>query len=108
MSGMIALVALVGCDVEGVLGFDFPRACDESKVDGDCIDFVGEVWTEEEIQQECTDGLLLDSCPEGEVGQCVIGAGTFDATTSYFYLPFWPGSQAAQRCASIGGTWIEA
>lgn len=86
---------------------EFPRACDESTVDGDCIEYTGSGWTQGSVVTECADGTILESCPEGAIGTCLWFGGTPDETLSYFYPQWWNGSQAAQQCASIGGTWTD-
>ena len=89
-------------------GPGFPRACDESAVDGDCLLFSGSDWTSADVTGECT-GDLLPSCPPtGVVGTCTIDPGDPFETVTTFYSPRWTAAQGVQACQSSGGTWVEA
>lgn len=105
---VVGLLATIGCDDGETTPDDFPRACDQSTVDGDCITYVGEGYTESDVGELCTVGEVVDSCPDGAIGECTLDADTVDATVSSFYPQFWTGNQAAQSCLSRGGTWTDA
>ncbi|MEN0064909.1 MAG: hypothetical protein AAGA48_22380 [Myxococcota bacterium] len=112
MSTQVKILAVVGCLLGGCDGTsapeDFPRGCDQSTIDGDCIEYTGEAWTEVGVELQCTTGEIVDACPDGAVGTCAIDTDTIDGTVSYFYPQFWPGTQAAQKCISRGGIWTDA
>lgn len=101
---LLSAVGIVACDGEGEVP-DFPRGCDESTVDGDCIEYVGSAFTESVVETRCPNGTVVDACPEGELGQCDLSSTTVDATVSFFYPQFWTGNQAAEQCLQSGGTW---
>ena len=65
--GLAGLAAWVGCggggkeDEEG----GFPRACDQSAIDGDCVEYTGDGWTEADVIENCTQqGFMIEACPE--------------------------------------------
>lgn len=110
-----AALAACGCGGDGDGGDDgddvgFPRACDESDVDGDCVLFSGDGWTAEDVGAACdSGGSLAAACPPAAVlGVCTLSAGNADETQTSFYTPFWSGSQAAQQCQGQGGSWAGA
>ncbi len=102
------VVGLWACNGDGGTVPDFPRGCDESTIDGDCIVYTGAGWTEGEVVAECENGTIVESCPAGEIGRCTLDSDTDNQTVSYFYPQFWNGGQAAQQCATRGGTWTDA
>ena len=104
---LLALVACAGGDDGAPTnGDDFPRACDQSTVDGDCGLFTGAGWTAGDVQESCAAGELLPECPPNAVGTCTLDPGEFETVTS-FYGTFWNGATAAQSCAESGGSFAE-
>lgn len=101
--GLIGVAFALGCDGDAMTSF--PRGCDQSTLDGDCIEYTGEGWTEASVESQCTEGDVVEACPEGAIGTCALDTETVDATVSFFYPQFWSGTQAAQQCTSRGGTW---
>jgi hypothetical protein len=89
-------------------GDDFPRACDESEVDGDCVLYSGAGWTAADVEESCTaGGMLMPECPAAaSVGTCVLEPGEFETVTT-FYSGYWTGTSAIQRCSEAGGTFAE-
>ncbi|MEQ1504608.1 MAG: hypothetical protein ABMB14_20380 [Myxococcota bacterium] len=113
VAGWVLVVA--GCggggDDDGG-GPSFPRGCDASQRDGDCILYSGADWTDEDVAGYCTDGTLVPECPPGgAVGTCTMPGGDpgdpFE-TVSTFYTPFWNAGQASSQCQGQGGTWSGA
>jgi hypothetical protein len=83
----------------------FPRACDESSLDGDCILFSGEGFISADVTENCK-GRLLPRCPTGDVGTCTVKPGEdFEAVTAY-YPPLWDLDEATVACDEKGGTWL--
>ena len=89
-------------------GGHFPRACDESEVDGDCVLYSGGGWTAADVEENCTaGGMLMPACPpEGIVGLCVLEPGELETVTT-FYSGYWNGTSAIQSCNEAGGTFAE-
>ena len=84
----------------------FPRACDESALDGDCILFSGDGWTSADVTGDCR-GELLPACPPGaDVGTCTIFVGQPDEVVTTFYVPFWTAADASRACDDEGGEWL--
>lgn len=97
------LMGLVAC--AGGAGADFDRACDESTIDGDCIEFTGSGWVEEDVSADC-DGTIVAECPPNAEGRCTIESGLPFETQTYFYGSFWPGNSASQACTrESNATW---
>jgi len=104
---LVAAILLAAC-AEGPSVDDFPRGCDQSELDGDCIEYVGDGYSRSSVETECAMGVVVEACPQGDIGSCRLAEGTPDESRSYFYPRFWMGSQAAQQCASRGGTWTDS
>lgn len=106
----LVLVALIGCsgkdgDSEGE---DWPHACDQSAVDGDCVLYTGADWEPEDMIANCSEESFRDECPEGSlVGRCTIDGGSAFETVTSFYVPYWTAPQAVQSCQGQGGSWEE-
>jgi hypothetical protein len=85
---------------------DFPRACDQSALDGDCVEYTGAGWVEGDVVSNCEGGALAPLCPpESVVGWCTIDAGTEFETVTAFYVPFWTAPTGVQACQGQGGSW---
>lgn len=110
MRGWWIWVALAGCgggDDADDTSTDFPRACDQSTVDGDCVLYDGSDWLAEDVTGNCVGGTVTAVCPPaGAVGSCTVDPGPFQ-TVSTFYTPFWTASAGVQACQSQGGSWSE-
>lgn len=91
----VLVVWLVGCGGSSTAR-DFPRACDES-FEGDCVLFSGPDWLPTEVSEGCA-GDVVDECPDGAIGRCVIDGGTRFETQSYFYPGFWTAQSASEAC----------
>jgi hypothetical protein len=115
---VVRSVAWVGCalvagcnggkDADGDSG-GFPRGCDESTLDGHCILFTGESWVEQDVIDTCSDGQLVQDCPQTtDLGTCTLEAGTEFETVSTFYTPYWTVATAAAQCETNGGSWATA
>jgi len=53
-----------------------------------CLDYVGSLWTEQQMKLNCGDPrgtFSLDACPYSEVGGCRTGAGTIAETIIWSY-----------------------
>lgn len=98
------LLACGGAD-DGTPTDAFPRACDDSQIDGDCVLYDGPGWVESDVIDNCETGTLVTACPSGSIGQCVIDGDTDFSTTTWFYPGFWNGQGAAEACAGPGGDW---
>lgn len=106
----LGLVCLVwaGCkgkgEEEGEGGW--PRACDQSAGDGDCVLYTGADWEPEDMLESCPEEDIAEACPEGAVvGYCTVDAGTGFETVTAFYTPFWTAPQGVQGCQGKGGSW---
>jgi hypothetical protein len=109
----LAVVLLAGCgggDGGGGDDVGFPTACDESTIDGDCVDFTGSGWLAEDVTSNCTQGgdLLPECPPTSAVGTCTIDGGTEWETVTTFYSPFWSAASGVQACQGQGGAWVQA
>lgn len=108
MRWIAALVVGCGGGGDGTDGPGFPRACDESALDGDCILFSGDGWISADVTGDC-EGSLLPSCPPGtDLGTCTVDAGEDFEVVTTFYTPFWSVADAAGACQGSGGTWVQA
>ena len=104
-----SVLAFAGCGDGGKDegGDAFPRACDASEVDGDCVLYAGPGWTAGDVQENCVAGTLLPECPPAAaVGACTLDPGEFETVTT-FYTPYWNGSSAIGECADAGGDFAE-
>ena len=105
----IAAALAVGCGGGSADDDDlgFPRACDESSYDGDCILFSGLGWISTDVVDACL-GQVAQICPpSGGVGSCTVLPGEdFEAVTT-FYAGFWSVAQAVTACQDKGGVWEE-
>ena len=51
-----------------------------------CIDFIGEVFTEERMKLSCTEGKFsLDACPYSDLGGCQATPGTVSESIAWSY-----------------------
>jgi hypothetical protein len=108
-----AVLIAAGCGGDGTSagsGTDFPRACDQSQFDGDCVRYTGSNWVFDDVVTACEEGGdLLPDCPAGAaVGTCTLEGGTPNETVTSFYSPFWTVAQAANQCQGSGGSWEQA
>ncbi len=102
---LLVAILVVACSGGEGAGPSFPSACDESSRDGDCVEYTGAGWTEDEILAACGNSSLEEACPASDRvdGRCVIDAGTDFESVSYFYLGFWDEASAARACQSTPG-----
>ena len=92
-----------GCGTSGPV--EFSRACDESAA-GDCILYSGADWGPADVSDGC-EGEVVESCPPGEIGRCVIDEGGRFETQSFFYPGFWDGQSASAGCRAYPNSqWI--
>lgn len=104
---LLALFACGGKDDGDGTTDAFPRACDQSTTDGDCVYYSGEEWLEEDVLASCVGGSITGQCPPGgAVGSCTLDSGPFE-TVSTFYSPFWTAPAGVQACQAQGGAWSE-
>lgn len=114
MAAATAALGIAACGGDdgdgGSTTADFPRACDESEIDGDCVLFTGDGWTAEDVGSACDNGGSVSAlCPPApQVGQCTLNAGELDETVTAFYTPFWSATQAGGQCEGSGGVWVGA
>ncbi len=51
-----------------------------------CIDFIGEIYTEDRIKMSCVDGKFsLDACPYSDLGGCQSTPGTMTESIAWSY-----------------------
>ncbi|MEQ1572070.1 MAG: hypothetical protein ABMA64_40960 [Myxococcota bacterium] len=110
MVRVMALAGLVGCGGDEVSADGaFPRACDESTIDGDCVEYTGDGWVAADVTDNCDGGAIVPECPPTTpVGECALDAGTEFETITVFYTPFWNAASGVQACAGQGGAWTAA
>jgi len=80
-----------------------------------CIDYVGSLWTDEQIELNCQ-GVGVwskNTCPYSEIGGCQVGAGTIAETIAWSYttggqpMPLEAVQYAAGACnATAMAKWV--
>jgi len=79
-----------------------------------CIDFVGEIFTEERMKLSCAEGKFsLDACPYSELGGCQATPGTISESIAWSYgyggspISVEEAGYQAKACNAIGAAkWV--
>ncbi|MFZ2190335.1 MAG: hypothetical protein WA057_02630 [Candidatus Magasanikiibacteriota bacterium] len=79
-----------------------------------CIDFIGEVFTEDRMKMSCADGKFsLDSCPYSDLGGCQATPGTVSESIVWSYdyggqpITAEEAGYAAQACNAMSiSKWV--
>jgi len=63
-------------------------ACDKIDNESTCMEYIGDIWTDELMNTSCQDvkSLSNDSCANDFAGGCSIGAGTTSEMITWYYL----------------------
>lgn len=63
-------------------------ACDKIDNESTCMEYIGDIWTDELMNTSCQDASSLsnNSCDNDFAGGCNIGAGTTSEMITWYYL----------------------
>ncbi|OGF42305.1 hypothetical protein A2555_02275 [Candidatus Falkowbacteria bacterium RIFOXYD2_FULL_39_16] len=85
-------------------------SCNVIDSKGTCVDFIGEVFTEERMKLSCVEGKFsLDACPYSDLGGCQATGGTITESIIWSYAPITPeeAGYQAKSCNALGaGKWV--
>jgi len=86
-------------------------SCNFIEDQGTCIDFIGEVFTEERMKLSCADGKFsLDACPYSDLGGCQATPGTITESIAWSYPPISAeeAGYQAKACGALGvAKWVK-
>lgn len=80
-----------------------------------CMDFRGEIFTEERMKLSCADGKFsLDACPYSDLGGCMATPGTISESIVWSYnyggepITIEEAEYQAKACNALGaGKWVK-